>query len=245
MNSRLALTLAVAGGYVLGRTKKAKLAIGIGSMVLGKKLDLSPRALTARAAELLAANPRLAEVGEQLRGDLKGVGKAATGAIATRRINALADSLHERTLGVRDRIDGLGDMGADVLKGEADDMDGGADTNGDEDDTNGGRSDRSGGASDRNEDGDGVDDGDATAEKAEKAASAPGAKARGTGKTAQKAKAPQKSQAAKAERAEKTRKTGKTARPTGPKGASGAGRAARAATRTAGAGRAKGGGDRG
>ncbi|GGO95330.1 DNA primase [Wenjunlia tyrosinilytica] len=104
MNNRLALALAVGGGYVLGRTKKAKLAFGLGTMVLGKRLKLNPQQLAGVLSEQLKSNPALAEIGEQLRTDLKGVGKAATGALLTRQMNNLADSLHGRTLDVRDRL---------------------------------------------------------------------------------------------------------------------------------------------
>ncbi|MER5969990.1 hypothetical protein ABT112_09685 [Streptomyces sp. NPDC002055] len=105
MTNRLAVALAVTAGYVLGRTKKARLAIGVGSMVLGKRLNLSPQQLVGTLTEQLRANPQLAEVRDQLRTDLQGVGKAATSALITRQLNALADNLHGRTLDVRDRID--------------------------------------------------------------------------------------------------------------------------------------------
>ncbi|MFF3764337.1 DNA primase [Streptomyces sp. NPDC001922] len=105
MTNRLAVALAVTAGYVLGRTKKAKLAIGVGSMVLGKRLNLSPQQLVGTLTEQLRANPQLAEVRDQLRTDLQGVGKAATSALVTRQLNSLADHLHGRTLDVRDRID--------------------------------------------------------------------------------------------------------------------------------------------
>ncbi|KOU09427.1 hypothetical protein ADK86_00335 [Streptomyces sp. NRRL F-5755] len=119
MKNRPALVLAVAGGYLLGRTKKAKLAIGIGSMVLGKRLNLSPQQLISLVNDQIAANPQLKELPEQLRGDLKGVGKAATGALVTKRLDSLADSLHERTLNVRDQLDagGAGGKAADTVRG--------------------------------------------------------------------------------------------------------------------------------
>ncbi|MEV5596879.1 DNA primase [Streptomyces sp. NPDC052496] len=121
MKNRPALVLAVAGGYLLGRTKKAKLAIGIGSMVLGKRLNLSPQQLVSLVNDQIAANPQLKELREQLRGDLKGVGKAATGALVTKRLDSLADSLHERTLNVRDRLDAgeVGGKAADTVRGVA------------------------------------------------------------------------------------------------------------------------------
>ncbi|KAA6222729.1 DNA primase [Streptomyces albofaciens JCM 4342] len=119
MKNRPALVLAVAGGYLLGRTKKAKLAIGIGSMVLGKRLNLGPQQLVSLVNDQIAANPQLKELREQLRGDLKGVGKAATGALVTKRLDSLADSLHERTLNVREQLDagGAGGKAADTVRG--------------------------------------------------------------------------------------------------------------------------------
>ncbi|MFH8408399.1 DNA primase [Streptomyces sp. NPDC018019] len=119
MKNRPALVLAVAGGYLLGRTKKAKLAIGIGSMVLGKRLNLSPQQLISLVSDQMEANPQLKELREQLRSDLKGVGKAATGALVTKRLDSLADSLHERTLDVRDRLDAgeVGGKAADTVRG--------------------------------------------------------------------------------------------------------------------------------
>ncbi|MEU1071120.1 MULTISPECIES: DNA primase [unclassified Streptomyces] len=113
MNNRLAVGLAVGAGYVLGRTKKAKLAFGIGTMVLGKRLKLSPGALAQFAAGQLENNPQFKEIGDQLRQDLRGVGKAATGAMVNRRLEGLADRLHDRTLDVQDRMSGVAKEGTD------------------------------------------------------------------------------------------------------------------------------------
>ncbi|MFE9370248.1 DNA primase [Streptomyces sp. NPDC006711] len=107
MNNRLGLGLAVGAGYLLGRTKKAKLAFGIGTLVMGKRLQLSPRAIADFAAAQLADNPQFKEIGDQLREDLRGVGKAATGALINRQIEGLADRLHDRTLDVHDRMSGV------------------------------------------------------------------------------------------------------------------------------------------
>ncbi|MFI6048781.1 DNA primase [Streptomyces violascens] len=106
MNNRLGLGLAVGAGYLLERTKKAKLAFGIGTLVMGKRLQLSPRAIADFAAAQLADNPQFKEIGDQLREDLRGVGKAATGALLNRQIEGIADRLHDRTLDVQDRISG-------------------------------------------------------------------------------------------------------------------------------------------
>jgi len=105
--NRTALGLAIGAGYVLGRTKKMKMALAVGSLVAGKKLNLSPRALADLANQQLKNNPQFKEIGDQLREDLRGVGKAASGAMAERQMNALADRLHGRTSQVRDRLSGV------------------------------------------------------------------------------------------------------------------------------------------
>ncbi|MFF1695681.1 DNA primase [Streptomyces sp. NPDC058257] len=105
--NRLGLGLAVGAGYVLGRTKKMKLAFAVGTMVAGKRMNLSPRALGDLLSQQLQNNPQFKEIGDQLRGDLRGVGKAATGALVERQISGLADRLHGRTADVRDQLDGV------------------------------------------------------------------------------------------------------------------------------------------
>lgn len=106
MDNRLATALAVAAGYALGRTKKGRLALGVGGMVLGKRLRTGPQQLLSAANEQLLKNPQLKEVGDQVREDLRGVGKAATGAVVSRRIDSLADRLHQRTMNVQDQLSG-------------------------------------------------------------------------------------------------------------------------------------------
>lgn len=105
--NRLGLGLAVGAGYVLGRTKKIKLAFAVGTMVAGKKMKLSPRALGDLVSQQLQNNPQFKEIGDQLREDMRGVGKAATGALVERQISGLADRLHGRTADVRDQLAGV------------------------------------------------------------------------------------------------------------------------------------------
>ncbi|WP_435844732.1 DNA primase [Streptomyces huasconensis] len=116
----MAMGLAVGAGYVLGRTKKAKFAFAVGTMVAGKKLNLSPKALGSLVTQQLENNPQFKEIGDQLRQDLRGVGKAATGSLLNRQLEGLADRLHDRTLDVQDRISGVV---PDKAKGAAKDED--------------------------------------------------------------------------------------------------------------------------
>ncbi|WP_030742799.1 hypothetical protein [Streptomyces sp. NRRL S-31] len=105
--NRTALGLAVGAGYLLGRTKKLKMAVAVGSVVAGKKLNLSPKMLADLVNQQLKNNPQFKEIGDQLRQDLRGVGKAASGAMVERQMNTLADRLHGRTAQVRDQLSGV------------------------------------------------------------------------------------------------------------------------------------------
>jgi hypothetical protein len=102
----MGLGLAIGAGYLLGRTKKLKMAVAVGGLVAGKKLNLSPRMVAELLQEQLRNNPQFKEIGDQLREDLRGVGKAASGAMVERQIDALADRLHGRTAQVRDQLSG-------------------------------------------------------------------------------------------------------------------------------------------
>jgi hypothetical protein len=84
-----------------------KLAFAIGTMAAGKRMHLSPRALADLASQQLQNNPQFKEIGGQLREDLRGVGKAASGALVERQIEGLADRLHGRTAEVRDQLAGV------------------------------------------------------------------------------------------------------------------------------------------
>ncbi|MFJ9863100.1 DNA primase [Streptomyces sp. NPDC101165] len=104
--NRTALGLALGAGYLLGRTKKMKLALAVGSLVAGKKLNLGPQALAELVQQQLHDNPQFKEIGDQLRQDLRGVGKAASGAMAERQMNAIADRLHGRTTELHEQLAG-------------------------------------------------------------------------------------------------------------------------------------------
>ncbi|MEU0744084.1 DNA primase [Streptomyces sp. NPDC006134] len=105
--NRAGLGLAVGAGYLLGRTRKLKLAFAVGTLVAGKRMNLSPRAVADLVSHQLQNNPQFKEIGDQLRQDLRGVGKAASGAMVERQLDALADRLHDRTSQVRGRLAGV------------------------------------------------------------------------------------------------------------------------------------------
>ncbi|MEU8952809.1 DNA primase [Streptomyces sp. NPDC048518] len=226
--NRLAVGLAVGAGYVLGRTKKAKFAFAVGSMVAGKKLNLSPKALGQLVTQQLENNPQFKEIGDQLRQDLRGVGKAATGSLLNRQLEGLADRLHDRTLDVQDRISG-------VVPGEVVDRD-----DDDDDDERDERDDDAEDREDRDEDAEDAESEEpAPRKKAPAKRAAPKSGAKSDAKSAPKAaakKAPAKKTAQKTAR--------KTAQKKSTSAARGTARRASSSARTSG-GRSKGDRDHG
>lgn len=121
MMNRVGLGLAVGAGYVLGRTKKMKLAFALGTLVAGKRLNLTPQGIMDMVSGQLKNNPQFKEIGDQLREDLRGVGQAASGAMVERQLDAFADRLHGRTAEVREQLTGAvptPDLGAKDENGE-------------------------------------------------------------------------------------------------------------------------------
>ncbi|MFF9102596.1 hypothetical protein ACF1AU_18710 [Streptomyces rubrogriseus] len=112
-DSRTAMAAAVAGGYLLGRTKKAKLAFAVGSYLVGRRVGLSPGQVLGQGLGSLQRAPQFQELTDQVRGELLTAGRAAVTAAANRRLTTLADTLRDRT---------------DVLTGEGRRDDGGDET---------------------------------------------------------------------------------------------------------------------
>jgi hypothetical protein len=87
------IAAAVVGGYLLGRTKKAKMAIGLGMFLAGKKLSLDP----AKLGKLVANSPVIGSLNTQVRKELVEATKSAATSALSKRASGLADSLHERS----------------------------------------------------------------------------------------------------------------------------------------------------
>ncbi|RLL70119.1 hypothetical protein [Streptomyces sp. Z26] len=90
--------VALVGGYVLGRTKKAKLAIALGMALAGKKLSVDPQQLVRMAAN----SPAFSALSKQVREELLDSTRTAATSALTSRANRLADSLQNRSAGLED-----------------------------------------------------------------------------------------------------------------------------------------------
>ncbi|MFI1497335.1 hypothetical protein [Streptomyces platensis] len=106
MMTNAKMGVALVGGYLLGRTKKAKMALGLGLFLAGKKLNLDPK----RLGTLVANSPVLGPLNDQVRKELVDATKAAAGTALTQRMSGLADSLHERTVALSEGRDASGEI---------------------------------------------------------------------------------------------------------------------------------------
>ncbi|AQU65306.1 hypothetical protein [Streptomyces niveus] len=121
MTGNVKIGVALVGGYLLGRTKKAKMAIGFGMFLAGKKLSFDPKQL----GKLVANSPVLGTLNDQVRKELVDATKSAATNAVSQRATGLADSLHQRTLGLEGKDDGK-DVRAEDREdddGETDDRD--------------------------------------------------------------------------------------------------------------------------
>nr|WP_315903771.1 histone protein [Streptomyces rhizosphaerihabitans] len=99
------LAAAVVGGYVLGRTKKGRMALSIATYLAGRRFGLEPRQLAAEGMRRLGEIPQVAELQEQLRGEVLEAGRKAMSAAADRGMSTLADTLSDRTSRLLEKAD--------------------------------------------------------------------------------------------------------------------------------------------
>ncbi|WP_017588090.1 hypothetical protein [Nocardiopsis ganjiahuensis] len=97
MGDTAKIVAAAIGGYVLGRKKKFKLALGLGIYLGAKKLDIKPQQLAQGLLKEVSSLPVVGELKGQSREQLLNVGKAAAGNLVGKWADGLADSLNSRT----------------------------------------------------------------------------------------------------------------------------------------------------
>jgi hypothetical protein len=95
MQNGKAVAAAVVAGYLLGRTKKMKLALMLGAAAMGSRLDL--KSLATKGTALLEASPGAQRVASEVRNRVGASGKAVVGAMASKGMDALSDTLQRST----------------------------------------------------------------------------------------------------------------------------------------------------
>jgi hypothetical protein len=102
------VALGVAGGYFLGRTKKMKLVLMLGSIAAGRRAG-GPGELLGQATKLLSASPELTRLTDEVKGRLLDAGKGAALAVAARQVEALTDRVGKR-------VESIGEAGKGSAK---------------------------------------------------------------------------------------------------------------------------------
>ncbi|MBM9506325.1 hypothetical protein [Actinacidiphila acididurans] len=117
MMTNAKIGVAVVGGYMLGRTKKAKLALGLGMFLAGKKF-----ALDGDALRKALGSPVIGELNGQVREQIVDATRTAAKEALTKRVGGIADSLHERSLALNraDDEDDLDDAEDDEPRDDGD-----------------------------------------------------------------------------------------------------------------------------
>lgn len=101
MSNAARVGTAVAAGYLLGRTKRLKLALTVGGLLVGRRIPTTPRGLLQEGQQLIDSNPELAKIEEEIRGKLLEAAKGAALATVRSTMDSFSDSLHDRTQSLR------------------------------------------------------------------------------------------------------------------------------------------------
>jgi hypothetical protein len=115
---KAAVSAAIAGGYLLGRTRNAKLAFAVATYLAGRRFSLSASQLAHEGLRQIKEHPDLADLREQVRDELLTARSAASGSV-DRRFASMASALRERGAGGR----GAEDMEDEDMQGEKDEED--------------------------------------------------------------------------------------------------------------------------
>ena len=123
MNNAAKIGIGVSGGYLLGRTKKLKLAVGLGAWLVGKRFDMSPTRLAMAGVGQLRQSPEFNDVMDKIRTDVTGAGRRAVEQAVTTRLDTLADTLKQRNA---ELVNGVGSTAAGAAGGVGDTVKGAA-----------------------------------------------------------------------------------------------------------------------
>ncbi|RKT89098.1 hypothetical protein SAMN05421805_12849 [Saccharopolyspora antimicrobica] len=119
MKSGPQIAMAVAVGYVLGRSRKMKLAITAAGMMAGRRFT-DPKEMLAMGGKLVRASPALQKLTGDARERLLEAAKSAAIAAVNNKIETLGDNLTKRAAGLREPVGELGERASDVGRGAED-----------------------------------------------------------------------------------------------------------------------------
>lgn len=101
MGTTAKIVAAAVGGYLLGRKKKLKMAIGLGLYLGAKKLDIKPQQFVQGLVKEVSSLPGVNELKEQSKEQLLDAGKSAAGDLLGKWAGDLAESLNNKAEDLR------------------------------------------------------------------------------------------------------------------------------------------------
>ena len=105
MNRGAGVATGVAAGYLMGRTKKMRLAMMVAAAGLSGRLAGKPGEVVRRGADQLGVSGAAKGLAGSTGGDLKSAFKSAAATLATKRIDALSERVAGGTSHVREDED--------------------------------------------------------------------------------------------------------------------------------------------
>ncbi|MFI6569858.1 hypothetical protein [Nocardia fluminea] len=108
------IAIGVGIGYVLGRTRKMRFALGLAGAAMARRSSGTPGELMKFGTALVKSSPELSQLTDTVRGELLGAVRSAAVTAASSRIDALNDRLQHGSTLVADEDDaGETDSGDD------------------------------------------------------------------------------------------------------------------------------------
>ncbi|MFD1213458.1 hypothetical protein ACFQ36_15565, partial [Arthrobacter sp. GCM10027362] len=109
MDNKAKVTGLVLAGYLLGRTKKLKLALTVAGALGGKQLMNNKDELAAQVTKLVQSSPEARRLVEQVSGRLVEAAKGAAIAGASKRIESVSNTLQSRAERLNAMQQGVGE----------------------------------------------------------------------------------------------------------------------------------------
>ncbi|MFL6051882.1 MAG: hypothetical protein ACJ72W_03035 [Actinoallomurus sp.] len=98
MKDGLRIALAVVVGYLMGRSRKVRMAL---TLAAARRLSKNSSGLVEQGTKLLGTSPEVKALTDTVRARIVEAGKAAAVSAVSSRIDALSDRLQERTDALR------------------------------------------------------------------------------------------------------------------------------------------------
>lgn len=114
MKAKGQVALAVGAGYMLGRTRRMKMALMLAAAGATGRFPGGPRDLLERGTKMLAKSPEAAKIGDVVKEELVSAAKAAAVTAASQRIDSLSNRLLAGGHSVSGTADDVSDAVGDV-----------------------------------------------------------------------------------------------------------------------------------